>query len=178
MLAQKEKQRTNRAALFARLGDDMDASKLRTEKLKFKDQDAEPEGDPLKQYRQMLTSGFVCKEWTKGKSASRKLSVNADWTSLVARDTSKGAAIQSCLTLNSLCMAQLGYGKGHMVKRFISKKITPASKEERCFIIKSISGDDIFCAEAKSRDEAERITSAIEALLDVSTKWPHRLHKG
>lgn len=178
MLAQKEKQRTNRAALFARLGDDMDASKLRSEKLRFKDQDAEPEGDPLKQYREMLISGFVCKEWTKGKSASRKLSVNADWTSLLARDTSKGAAIQTCLPLNSLCMAQLGYGKGHMVKRFISKKIMPASKEDRCFVIKNISGDDILCAEAKSNGDAVKITSAIEALLVVSNKWPHRLNKG
>ena len=36
MLAQKEKGRTNRAALFARLGDDMDVSKLKTQKLQVR----------------------------------------------------------------------------------------------------------------------------------------------
>ncbi|KAH8060747.1 hypothetical protein JL722_4861 [Aureococcus anophagefferens] len=86
MLAQKEKGRTNRAALFARLGDDMDASKLKTERLKVKDVDVEPTEDPLKKFRESLKNGIIFKEWKDGKAVSRKLLVGEAFDSVLTRE--------------------------------------------------------------------------------------------
>ncbi|KAH8051683.1 hypothetical protein JL720_15067 [Aureococcus anophagefferens] len=104
MLAQKEKGRTNRAALFARLGDDMDASKLKTERLKVKDVDVEPTEDPLKKER--------------------------------------------------------------------------SAKEELCFVVKGINGDDLLCGESKTKADAAYAKEALETMLNCASKWPHRLVSG
>jgi hypothetical protein len=131
MLAQKEKGRTNRAALFARLGDDMDASKLKTERLKVKDVDVEPTEDPLKKFRESLKNGIIFKEWKDGKAVSRKLLVGEAFDSVLTREVRGTGAIATRLPLAKIRRAELGNGQGHMQKSLLSKKLKPGAKQGR-----------------------------------------------
>ena len=178
MLAQKEKGRTNRAALFARLGDDMDASKLKTERLKVKDQDAEPEEDPLARYRELLKGGLLCKEWTDGRAASRKVAVNDDFSAVITRGPKANDGIHGRIPIAKIRSAVLGNGAGHMQKSLLSKKLKPGAKAELCFVVKGINGDDLLCAECKTKAEATKFKEGLEAMLKCASLWPHRLVTG
>uniref|UniRef100_A0A7S3K4K4 WW domain-containing protein n=1 Tax=Aureoumbra lagunensis TaxID=44058 RepID=A0A7S3K4K4_9STRA len=179
MIAQKEKQRTNRAALFARLGEDhMDVNKLKTEKLRNRTEDEEPEDDPIKKYRDMLVSGIVLSQWDKGKAINRKLCINADWNALLTRDTQRGSAIQARFPLKSIREIIPGYGTGHQVKSIMSKKAKPTVKEDTCFLLKGLKDDELICFATKSPQDATRIIDALKITLNVFSKWPHRLISG
>ena len=178
MLAQKEKGRTNRAALFARLGDDMDASKLKTERLKVKDVDVEPTEDPLKKFRESLKNGIIFKEWKDGKAVSRKLLVGEAFDSVLTREVRGTGAIATRLPLAKIRRAELGNGQGHMQKSLLSKKLKPGAKEELCFVVKGINGDDLLCGESKTKADAAYAKEALETMLNCASKWPHRLVSG
>mmetsp|Transcript_28279 Transcript_28279/g.91177 ORF Transcript_28279/g.91177 Transcript_28279/m.91177 type:complete len:314 (+) Transcript_28279:2522-3463(+) len=181
MFAQKERQRTNRAALFARLGEEhMDAGKLTTQTLKAGEVEDEPLEDPVKKFRDLLTNGSVLKVWDKGKAATRKVAVNADWSSLLLRETAaKNAAIQGRVPFRHVKRAQLGFGQGHLVKSILASKPKPTAKEDYCFVLKGHNnGDDLLCGECASKQDAAKIVDAIQRTLTVFTQWPHRLANG
>ena len=54
----------------------------------------------------------------------------------------------------------------------------PGAKEELCFVVKGINGDDLLCGECKAKADAVYVKDALEALLKVASKWPHRLVSG
>mmetsp|Transcript_4951 Transcript_4951/g.15520 ORF Transcript_4951/g.15520 Transcript_4951/m.15520 type:complete len:927 (+) Transcript_4951:946-3726(+) len=173
-LAQKESQRTNRAALFARLGE----GNVATQKLEARQQDAEPEDDPLRRCRDLLTAGSVLKVWDKGKATSRKLTVNADWSSFLTRDASRTAAVQGRLPFRTIRLARLGYGGGHQVKSRLSSKLKPTAREDCCVVLKGHVDEDLLCCECHAPGDAARLVDAVQTTLAAFTKWPHRLVRG
>jgi len=173
MVAQKERGRTNRAALFDRLGDDMDSARLKTEQLTVKDQDAEPSEDPLRRYRADLKNGFALKYWSKGKATNRKLLFDPDFASLVLRDAGKA---DLSFPLSHLRAATVSHGDGHLVRSLLGAKPRATAKTELCVCLETAA--DPVCFEAKTADEATRLTDAVRAMLNVRDKWPHRLASG
>ncbi|KAJ8608985.1 hypothetical protein CTAYLR_008975 [Chrysophaeum taylorii] len=183
MIAQKEKQRTNRAALFARLGDDeMDVDKLKTAKLHARETaEPEPRDDPLRKYREMFAAGTVFKQWDKGKAANRMLLASADWAALLTRDTTKGAAIHARIPLDDLRAARYGFGENHLVKSMISKKTKPTAPEDRCFYLTgyhNAKAVEIIAGECAKKVDRDRLVDALSTLFKVATLWPHRLVNG
>lgn len=178
MLAQKEKGRTNRAALFARLGEDMDESKLKTERLKVKDQEKEPVEDPLWKYREMLKSGTPFNEWIDGKKFNRKILVNGDFDAVLTRGPKAADSIVTRVALKKIKQCDLGNGSGHMVKGMLSSKKKPGAKAELCFVVKAPDGSDLICGECKTKDDAKRVREALQTVLKVDEYWPHRLISG
>lgn len=54
----------------------------------------------------------------------------------------------------------------------------PGAKEELCFVVKGINGDDLLCGESKTKADAAYAKEALETMLNCASKWPHRLVSG
>lgn len=165
------KQRNNRQGLLSRVGGaSIDAGGVGRAGHYL---EGEPLSDPLKKYRDGLTFGFECKEWTKGKGTLVKILVNEDFTYIYSI-TIKGTIQQTRLELKNLRLAKHGVGTGHEVKGLL--KTRPS--KDLCFVLLGMMGDDLFCGEARTKQEAVRIKEAFNTLFNVYSMWPHRLQRG
>jgi hypothetical protein len=166
--------KVNRGALFARLGGLIDVQAATQTGANIEEEEACPEGDPLQDYRNLLRSGQVIKEFASGGSRQKHIFVAVDWQSILVKDTAKRAKTGQRLPLRNLRKAVAGYGDNHH-KKGVMGGTSVRAEESKCFHLIGAKGQDELSVECASAQDCERWVNGINMLLKVSRKWPAKL---
>jgi len=168
--------KTNRGALFARLGGLVDMSATTA----GASLQAAAGQDPLEQHRPLLRGGQVLAEFNSGTGVQRMLKASEDWIALTVRDvgTRKGAKVGSQVPVKRVELRGLrkvlrGCGEGHVKKGIRGRRANAA--EDKSFYITALRPENELHFEAASTTDRDRWVAAIEQMLFVHTNMPDRL---
>ena len=166
---EKEGTKTNRGALFARLGGVVDLKANAFEKVG--EELVEPTSDPLAFCRSTLRSGQLLTFYDQGASMSRHLFVGVDWTSIILKETAKKARSGIRLPLRNIRKIRKGLGEGHFRRGLLGGEPTTQATEERAFYIVTTNGHDLFL-EMKSENSRDELLRSLDVLISTFRNFP------
>jgi len=182
---EKEGSKTNRAVLFARLGNVVDLQRKNDTiregavMARFQDPAILQLSDPLEDYRTLLESGILVRLSDDGQVSNKLLMISSDYLSLLLKDikSRKGSRI-NIKTISSITR---GFGQGHFRQNLFGGT-TSTAEENLSFVINcetpgSNRITNSYCLSMQTEEERERIYSAIERLLFVFRFAPQKLKR-
>ena len=131
--------------------------------------------DPLAVHRNLLRSGLSVKHYINGKGTIKHIFISNEWSAIVVRETvsAKSVTRGNRIQLRSVRGVVRAFGVGHEGRGIMGKR-REAGDESLCFVI-DIAGSEAFCGECNSTRDRERWCDALDALVRVSRRAPHKV---
>jgi hypothetical protein len=170
---EQEGSKTSRGALFARLGGS--AVSLTGDKNKnVNDVEECPEGDPLEQHRNLLSSGSLLKVYENGSKVTRHVFVSRDWQSIWIKDTASTTKQAKRVYLSKIRTIVKGHGPGHFKNGF-GKKQKSSAKEDASWYIDSSAETSKLSLECANQTDRDQWVAAMTKWLEIARKWPEKV---